>query len=431
MKKKSNIKVDESKKIEFISSNNEMKSNISVFKLNLFAVCFFPVLILGKYLNYYTGTSYKRFFAYFIFALFCLLIEFLAIKFYNEKPATKYICLFISQIFITTLSLDVGLEIYISYVIVPLVSLLYFNPKFSKQIASFSYICMVVSIIVRAFTYNPYYYQLISKKQWILAYVTGLSLEYFANIFMVNKIAKHSLLFIEDKKRQNKNLLSIQKQIVNAFSNLIETKDITTGKHIRRTSEYVVVICRSLKSLGYYKEKLDRHTIELIVLAAPLHDLGKVNIPDSILCKTGRLTREEHEIIQNHPIEGMCLITENMSFIENSEYIQIARYMALFHHEHWDGTGYPFRLVGEEIPLVARIMAAADILDALLSERPYKRAYSLEESFKFISTLNGNCLEPAIVEAILAAQSEISEIYNSFIDVKDELPTVDDDNSVC
>jgi HD-GYP domain-containing protein (c-di-GMP phosphodiesterase class II) len=105
--------------------------------------------------------------------------------------------------------------------------------------------------------------------------------------------------------------------------------------------------------------------------------------------------------------------------------------MALFHHEHWDGTGYPFRLVGEEIPLVARIMAAADILDALLSERPYKRAYSLEESFKFISTLNGNCLEPAIVEAILAAQSEISEIYNSFIDVKDELPTVDDDNSVC
>ena len=423
MKKQEKVNNKSSNSLPLI---NEIKNNLLMFRISLCVLAIFPFLFLGKYLGYYSGTSYERFFAFFVFALFCVLILYVVTKFYSDKPFTKYLCLAVMEIFLTILSLDSGLELYITYVAVPLISLFYFNPKFSKRVALFCYLCMVGTIIYRSTLNNPYYSQIISRKQWILAYTTGLSLEYIANVIFVNMIAKHSLAFINEAKNQNKNIITIQNRVINAFANLVESKDPTTGKHVKRASEYVRVICHSLVRLGYYTEELDAHTIELIVAAAPLHDLGKISISDSILCKTGRLTRREHGIIQNHPIEGMRLITENMSLIEDLEYIDIARFMALFHHEHWDGSGYPFRLIGEEIPLVARIMTAADILDALLSERPYKRAYSLEESFSFISTLSGNCLEPAIVEAILASKDEIAKICNSFADetIK-ELPVVE------
>ena len=425
MKTQKKVKLD--KKINYIPITNEIKSNLIVYRFMLLAAFLvFPLLLLGKYFGYYSGTSYKRFFALFVIFLFSYLVSYIVIKFYSDKPAAKYILLITFQVFVTMISFDHGLEIYITYVIVPLISLLYLKPKFSKQIALISYVCMIISIIYRSHVENPYYYQLISTKQWALAYTTGLSIEYALNIILVNIISKHWLSFVADAKNQNKNIITIQNQVINAFANLIESKDLTTGRHVKRASEYVGVICHSLQNLGYYTEELDSHTIELMVAAAPLHDLGKISISDSILHKTGRLTRREHGILQNHPIEGMRLITENMSLIEDLEYIDIARFMALFHHEHWDGTGYPFRLIGEEIPLVARIMTAADILDALLSERPYKRAYSLEESFSFISTLSGNCLEPAIVEAILAAKDEIAKICESFADAPiDELPVVD------
>lgn len=413
------------KKNDFIPISYEIKNNLLVFRFTILFISIFPFLLLGKYLGFYSGASYKRFFAFFVFALFCVLLEFLVSKFYIDKPATKYICLTTAQIFITVLSLDKGLEIFLSYLIIPLISLLYLDEKFSRRIAFISYISMLFSIIMRSLSDNPYYYQLISKRQWILAYTTGISLEYIIIVIIMHIILKRVLALIIDTKKSSKNIIGIQNQIINAFANLIESKDPVTGRHIKRASEYVGVICRSLKSLGYYVDELDDHRIELIVAAAPLHDLGKIGIPDSILCKTGRLTREEHAIIQSHPIEGMRLITENISLIEDLEYIDIARFMALFHHEHWDGSGYPFRLLGEEIPLVARIMTAADILDALLSERPYKRAYSLEESFSFISTLSGNCLEPAIVEAIIADWDEITEIYRSFADASNELPAVE------
>lgn len=418
-------KENSNKKNDSVSFSNEIKDNILIFRFTVIFISIFPFLLLGKYLGFYSGTSYKRFFAFFVFALFCVLLEFIVSKFYIDKPATKYICLITAQTFITVLSLDKGLEIYLSYLIIPFVSLVYLNEKFSKRIAFISYIFMLFSIIMRSFADNPYYYQLIPKKQWLLAYSTGLSLEYIIIVILMRIIMKHVLAVINDTKKSSKNIIVIQNQIINAFANLIESKDPVTGKHVKRASEYVGVICRSLRSLGYYVDELDDHKIELIVAAAPLHDLGKIGIPDTILCKTGRLTREEHAIVQSHPIEGMRLITENISLIEDLEYIDIARFMALFHHEHWDGSGYPFRLLGDEIPLVARIMTAADILDALLSERPYKRAYSLEESFSFISTLSGNCLEPAIVEAILEARNEITEIYDSFADASNELPVVE------
>lgn len=423
MKSFSKAKIEKDKNT--LPFENEIKSNSIIFKINLWSMLIFPALYLGKFLGYYSGTSYERLFVFFMIALLCLIIELLSIKFYSDKPYTKYIVLLVLQIFITGLSLDDGLELYISYVFVPLLSLLYFNPSFSKQIAFLSYVCMVFSVIMRAYGYNPYYYQLVSREQWIMAYTTGLSFEFLANILVVNKIANHFKTSIYNTKNRSNSIFTIQTQIINAFANLVESKDPITGKHVKRSSEYVGVICNSLKKLGYYVAELDEHTVELIITAAPLHDLGKISIPDSILCKTGRLTREEHGIVQNHPIDGMRLITDNMSLIEDIEYIDIARFMALFHHEHWDGTGYPFRLMGEEIPLVARIMTAADILDALLSERPYKRAYSLDESFTFIETLAGNCLEPAIVEAILAARSEISKICDSFADAKNELPAAD------
>ena len=167
MKKQQKSDID--KKVELLPLTNEIKSNIFVFRVFLASFLVFPMLLLGKYLGYYSGTSYKRFFAIMVFALFCDLAIYVITKFYSEKPVTKYVCLIISQIFVTIISLDYGLEVYISYVLIPLVSLLYLNPKFSKRIALISYVCMICSIIFRSREGNPYYYQLISRKQWIMA----------------------------------------------------------------------------------------------------------------------------------------------------------------------------------------------------------------------------------------------------------------------
>ena len=204
----------------------------------------------------------------------------------------------------------------------------------------------------------------------------------------------------------------IQEKIIFSLSNIIESRDQITGDHIHNTSEYVAFIADKLLKKGVFPDVLTPEYADLAVKAAPLHDVGKIQVSDTILCKPGRLTPDEFEKVKFHTNCGKEIMSEIIGDIEDSDYLEIASKMAFSHHERYDGKGYPLGLEGDRIPLCARIMAVADVLDALLSKRHYKDAYSLEKTKEIMSEEFGKQFDPVVLSALLDNWDEFVELYN-------------------
>lgn len=208
----------------------------------------------------------------------------------------------------------------------------------------------------------------------------------------------------------------MQNQIIISFANIIEARDGSTGQHVIRTSEYVQELALELKRRGDYSDILDDQYMKNTILSAPLHDIGKITVPDAILLKPGKLTDEEFKQIKNHTINGKKLIEESMSAIENEDFINIAKSVALYHHECWNGSGYPYGIKGEDIPLCARIMTIADVFDALAAKRVYKAAMPISEVFGIIRSERGKKFDPIVTDAFLAIEPRITAIAQSKAD---------------
>lgn len=207
-----------------------------------------------------------------------------------------------------------------------------------------------------------------------------------------------------------KHLMDMQDNIILGMANLIENRDGDTGEHIKRTSQYVDMLANRAKAEGLYSEILTEEYIELLVKAAPMHDIGKISVPDRILQKPGRLTDEEFEQMKLHAPEGGRIVKEVLQDVEDEKYIEIASEVAGYHHEKWDGSGYGEGLAGENIPLSARIMALADVFDALVSKRCYKDAMSYDQAFHIIETSAGSHFDPQLAEVFLGMREEIVEL---------------------
>ncbi len=208
----------------------------------------------------------------------------------------------------------------------------------------------------------------------------------------------------------------MQNQIIISFANIIEARDGSTGKHVKRTSEYVEALVKELKRNGDYADILDEDYMHDTMMSAPLHDIGKITIPDAILTKAGRLTQSEFATIKKHTINGKELIEESMSDIENDNFLKIAKSVALYHHECWDGSGYPYGIAGDEIPLCARIMTIADYFDALVAKRSYKAALPTSVVFDNIKEQRGKKFDPVVVDAFLRIRDQIDEIARANAD---------------
>lgn len=204
------------------------------------------------------------------------------------------------------------------------------------------------------------------------------------------------------------NLEDMQKRMIFCVADLIEKRDDTTGQHAKRTSAYVRILAKKLKELGIYP--IDEEYIEKISNVAPLHDVGKMVISDSILKKPGKLTEEEFATMKEHPLTGKQMLDMIIRDVGEQDYFCFAYEIVLNHHEKWDGSGYPYGIAGENIPLSARIMAVADVFDALISKRCYKDAYSFEQAFEMIKKLAGTHLDPVLVEAFLDGKEEIKKV---------------------
>lgn len=201
-------------------------------------------------------------------------------------------------------------------------------------------------------------------------------------------------------------------EMVMSFATLVENKDGSTGGHIKRTTAYVKLLAEELRERGYYKEILTKDYIRNLCQAAPMHDIGKIAVPDVILQKPGRLTKEEFEIIKKHTIDGGRIIDETFGHLGNEEYTKMAYQVARYHHEKWNGKGYPEGLKESEIPLCARIMAVADVFDAISEKRCYRDAMPLEQCFDIISQGKGQDFEPIIAEVFLDSREKVEKIYN-------------------
>ena len=215
-------------------------------------------------------------------------------------------------------------------------------------------------------------------------------------------MAEDFLAYIIQIKAQNERITKMQDEIVVSFAELVEARDEGTGNHIKKTAAYVEAIARQLKKEGFYADELTDESIARFKRSAPLHDIGKIAISDLILNKPGKLTDEEFEIMKTHTTEGWKIlqkIVANTGDSMEAEYLREAIEMAHYHHEKWDGSGYPNHIKGDEIPLSARIMAVADVFDALVAERVYKKPFTFEKAMAIITEGAGKHFDPKVVEA--------------------------------
>ncbi len=226
----------------------------------------------------------------------------------------------------------------------------------------------------------------------------------------------NTLLEAEVARRMAENEV-IQTVGICALAHLAETRDPETGNHIRRTQQYVQQLAVQLQHQPRFAATLSDRYIELLVRSAPLHDIGKVGIPDVILQKPGPLTRPEWQIMQTHTVLGSEAIDlAERDAVQPVEFLTLAKEIARWHHEKWDGSGYPDKLAGEAIPLSARLMALADVFDALISKRVYKAPLSLSAAREIIVEGRGHHFDPDIVDAFLAGFDEFKAIARRHMD---------------
>lgn len=395
----------ETKQNSYFANNEWLMDQIMV---RIVEVLFFAGPILALF--HYQGLYSIRYGECALFSLFDLLVL-LIVRFCEmndkRKAAIKYVLLLGIQIGISWIAVKEGMNIYIAYVVIPAVSCLYFNKRFTLYITGGSYLVMLCSLWPRAGVEVATNYPSLSQWDWFGAFGFGLSVEFIVVMLILVSLAGKIQNTLEVLQMKNAQLKDVQRQLVNGFANLLESRDNETGHHVRRTGEYVRMIATWLMENHYYSSELSIRSVNEFAMAAPLHDTGKICIPDAILLKQSSLTDEEFEIMKSHTTEGYRLIKQNLATLEDKRLLRAIENTALYHHERWDGTGYPKGISGTEIPLCARIMAAADTLDALLSERCYKRSMDMNEVLAIFDEERGKHFEPCIVDAVHALEPDI------------------------
>lgn len=232
------------------------------------------------------------------------------------------------------------------------------------------------------------------------------------------KMTKDSVRYIDEVNNKNKTISQMHDALIMTLADLVESRDENTGQHIKKTAAYVKIILSAMKREGIYSDALTEKFVEDVYKSAPLHDIGKIAVPDSILNKPGKLTKEEFDIMKTHTTAGGKILSSIIEMVPDSHYLYEARNLATYHHERWDGKGYPTGLAGENIPLSARIMAVADVFDALVSKRSYKEGFPLDKAMNIILEERGTHFDPQLVDAFLSAKEEVFAVAKKFNDTE-------------
>ena len=243
----------------------------------------------------------------------------------------------------------------------------------------------------------------------------------FSEPVLINRIRTHMNIdeLIRERTEQlhqkTVQLQNLQNAIIFGFADMVETRDETTGGHIERTATYIKILTDEMAARGVYADEIGKLDMELFVSSARLHDVGKIAISDTILNKPGKLTDEEYATMKTHTTAGEHAIDQIAARTDNVEFLRNAKLFAGSHHERWDGKGYPRGLEGVDIPLQGRIMAIADVYDALVSERPYKKPFTADEAVKIIMENSGKQFDPAIADVFYEVREQFDKVRGSII----------------
>ena len=234
------------------------------------------------------------------------------------------------------------------------------------------------------------------------------------NLYLAfSEMTEDNLNYLEDIKHKNETISTMQNALIMVLADMVESRDQNTGEHVKKTARYTGIIMDELKKEGIYSDKLTDKFMSDVIKSAPLHDIGKIKVSDRILNKPSRLDDDEYKRMKDHTLAGADIIDQVIEKVPESDYLKEARNLALYHHERWDGKGYPMGLSGEDIPLSARIMAVADVFDALSSDRCYKKAFSFDESMDIILEGSGTHFDPNIAMAFSNARDEVRKVIES------------------
>ncbi|WP_022757382.1 HD-GYP domain-containing protein [Butyrivibrio fibrisolvens] len=234
---------------------------------------------------------------------------------------------------------------------------------------------------------------------------TGDEIERLYNSFL--QVTKDSMKSFSKMQQKSDYIEKVQANLIVILAGMVENRDESTGDHIRKTSMYTLIIMKNMRKMGIHLGVLTDEYIDDVYKSAPLHDIGKIRITDAILNKPGKLTPDEFEIMKRHALYGGEMIEKLLESLTQASYLEVARDIAMYHHEKWDGSGYPYGLKGEEIPLSARIMAVADVFDALISDRVYKKAFSFEKAMSIIQEESGTHFDPEVVKAFMLDPEDV------------------------
>lgn len=242
----------------------------------------------------------------------------------------------------------------------------------------------------------------------------------FIEVIDITDKFNYSSSLEKEVRNRTREIIHLQRTVLSSFADVVEARDSSTGVHIKRMSKYVEMIARKLQEDSPYSSLITDEYITALVDVAPLHDIGKIVIPDSILLKPGKLSEEEFNLMKTHTRQGAKVIDECLSGVENERYIALAMDVALYHHEKWDGTGYPEGLKGDSIPLCARIVALSDVFDAISTQRCYKPAFPIDKCLDIVRSESGHHFDPVIVDAFLSMEDEIRQMHSEYLSQTDD-----------
>lgn len=243
---------------------------------------------------------------------------------------------------------------------------------------------------------------------------TGDEIENLYNAF--TKTTEDTVHYIDDVHQKSQVIEKMQNGLIMVLADMVESRDQCTGDHVRKTAAYVKIIIEQMRRDGYYADQLTDRFMQDVVNSAPLHDVGKIQVSDTLLNKPGRLTDEEFEQMKKHTTAGSDIIERAIAIVPESGYLDEAKNLAEFHHERWDGKGYPTGLKGEDIPLSARIMAVADVFDALVSRRSYKEPFPFEKAMAIIAEEAGTHFDPLVAAAFAHAEDRVRAVAQEHAD---------------
>ena len=373
----------------------------------------------------------------------------------NLQSVTMYLGLIGISGFVFLLGMKGVIVLTISWAFAPFISCLYYNRRLTRITTIINFVLTILAYWLRSSAVTLVLSGVKTASRWFIENVSGVIVE-FIFVFLVtdflskrtyqtfrrlmsinadkdgaykrlnektleqfntNKELQEKNEYIEklneELNTRNKGLSENQHKIVEFVVSSFGSFDLFGVTHNYHTGKYVQEISKKLRENGYYADELTDEKIETYMLTALLHDAGKIRIPQNIVNKFGKYTKEEYEIMKTHPMEGRKIL-EEMPIIDDGSFNIIAKEMALYHHERWDGSGYPYGVSGEAIPLCARILGAADVLDALISPRLYKEPVSIDEAMKFFAEEKGKSFEPCIADAVIALKNEIIIINRDF-----------------